>query len=237
MRRPLSVIRDSPWMVSASSGRATRVTWARVEGRICPRTASTRLVSRTASSKLPVTSDMAAMKRLPKLWPSRPEPSLKRYWKRRVISGSASARAAMQLRRAPGGRAPSSRRRGAGGAVAARRPDEGGEEGGVQPPDAEDDCARGDEHEHGGADEPGEELQRDVVDLAWEGDAVVDLAQDVGEAEGHDRHADEHQRQPALDVHAEVEPLEEAAVEEVAVSKRLHRLANYKASFPTAKPH
>ena len=75
-----------------------------------PRTARTRLVSRTASSKLPVTPDMATMNRLPKLCPSRPEPSLKRYWKSFVISGSASASAAMQLRTSPGGRMPSSRR-------------------------------------------------------------------------------------------------------------------------------
>jgi hypothetical protein len=101
---------DSPWIVSSSSVRADRVTLASVEGRIWPRTARTRLVARTASSKLPVTPDMATMNKLPKLCPSRPEPSLKRYWKSRVISGSASARAAMQLRTSPGGNTPSSRR-------------------------------------------------------------------------------------------------------------------------------
>ena len=61
---------------------------------------------------LPVTSDIATMNRFPNECPSRPsaEPSGKRYWNSRVISGSASASAAMQLRRSPGGITPSSRR-------------------------------------------------------------------------------------------------------------------------------
>ena len=102
---------DSPLISCPSAVRACTVTCESVDGRIRPRTARTRLVSRTASSKLPVMPDIATMNRLPKLWPSRPEPSLKRYWNSRVIRGSASARAAMQLRTSPGGSTPSSRRR------------------------------------------------------------------------------------------------------------------------------
>ena len=94
-----------------SSVFAQRVTLASVEGMIWPRTASTRLVWRIASSKLPTTPDIATMNRFPKEWPARPEPSEKRYWKSFVTSGSASASAAMQARTSPGGRTPSSRRR------------------------------------------------------------------------------------------------------------------------------
>ena len=77
-----------------------------------PRTASTREVSRIASSMFPVTSDMATMKRLPKECPAMPSPasSPKRYWKSRVTSASASASAAMQLRMSPGGITCRSRR-------------------------------------------------------------------------------------------------------------------------------
>src|SRR3989304_2714426 len=74
-----------------------------------------RLVWRMASSKLPTTPDMATIKRLPKEWPARPEPSEKRYWKRSVIRGSAAARAAVQVREAPGGGVAG---RGGGGARA-----------------------------------------------------------------------------------------------------------------------
>src|SRR3989304_2249204 len=111
--RPLvfeSLILDSPSIVPASTVLAQSVTLASVEGMIWPRTASTRLVWRMASSKLPTTPDMATMNRLPKEWPASPEPSEKRYWKRLVTRGSASARAAMQLRTSPGGGMPSSRR-------------------------------------------------------------------------------------------------------------------------------
>ena len=55
------------------------------------------------------------MRRLPKAWPvtrSEPDGVLgKRYWRRRVMTGSASARAAMQLRMSPTGAMPSSLRR------------------------------------------------------------------------------------------------------------------------------
>ena len=47
---------DSPSIVRMSSVRAQSVTFANVEGMIWPRTASTRLVCRIASSKLPTTS-------------------------------------------------------------------------------------------------------------------------------------------------------------------------------------
>ncbi len=94
---------------------ATRVTSSSVEGRMRPCTASTRPASRMARSKLPVTAARAVIKRFPKLWPLRPCPWPKRYWKSWVMSASSSARAAMQLRKSPGGNTPSSRR---------RRPDE-----------------------------------------------------------------------------------------------------------------
>ena len=50
------------------------------------------------------------MNRLPNEWPDSPSPDSggKRYWNSRVISGSASATAAMQLRTSPGGITPMS---------------------------------------------------------------------------------------------------------------------------------
>ena len=86
---------------------APRLSGTLVAGSTWPRTASTRFDSRTASSKSPVTAVMAAMNRLPKAWSSRPDPGGKRYCISCVISGSASARAAMQLRMSPGGTMPS----------------------------------------------------------------------------------------------------------------------------------
>src|SRR3970040_551588 len=89
--RPLvfeSLMLDSPWIVPASSVLAQSVTLASVEGMICPRTASTRLVCRMASSKLPTAPDMATVHRLPKEWPASPEPSEKRDWKRLGARGS-----------------------------------------------------------------------------------------------------------------------------------------------------
>ena len=104
-------ILDSPRTCASPSSSAQSVTFSSVDGRIWPRTASTRLASRIASSKLPVMPLIATMNRLPKLWPSRPLPCPNRYWKSRAISGSASASATMQLRKSPGGSTPSSRRR------------------------------------------------------------------------------------------------------------------------------
>jgi hypothetical protein len=67
MRLPWWVIFDSPQTTSPSSNFAPNCTSAVVEGTIWPRTASTRLVARTASSKLPpMISVRAAMNRLPK---------------------------------------------------------------------------------------------------------------------------------------------------------------------------
>ena len=103
---------DSPRITSPSLVSAASRMFSSVDGRIRPRTASTRPVSRIASSMLPVMSDIATMNRLPNECPSSPspEPSGKRYWNSRVISGSASASAAMQLRRSPGAITPRSRR-------------------------------------------------------------------------------------------------------------------------------
>ena len=73
---------------------------------------------RTPSSKSPPSiAVIAASSRLPTAWPARPgrrrrrrRPSAagKRYWRSSLISGSASARAAMQLRMSPTGGIPSS---------------------------------------------------------------------------------------------------------------------------------
>ena len=105
-------IADSPRSVLPSASRAPSVTLASVEGRISPRTASTREVSRIASSIFPVTLAIATRKRLPKEWPAIPSPasSPKRYWNSSVTSGSASESAAMQLRMSPGGIMSISRR-------------------------------------------------------------------------------------------------------------------------------
>ena len=77
-----------------------------------PRTASTREVSRIASSIEPVTPDIAAMKRLPKECPPMRSPASasKRCWKSSVTRGSASASATMQARMSPGGITPRSSR-------------------------------------------------------------------------------------------------------------------------------
>ena len=76
---------------------------------------------RTPSSKSPPSmAVIAASSRLPTAWPARPGPSAEdvsasasgnRYWSSSFISGSASARAAMQLRMSPTGGIPSSVRR------------------------------------------------------------------------------------------------------------------------------
>ena len=100
----------SPLTWPPSSSCACSTTSSSVEGSTRPRTLSTCVDSRTACSKSPVTSESAAMKRLPKLWPCRPPPSGKRYWKSRLIMDSSSASATRQLRRSPGGGMPMSRR-------------------------------------------------------------------------------------------------------------------------------
>src|SRR6267154_269878 len=67
--------------------------------------------SRTASEKSCVMSVRAARNKLPKLWPSRPEPFAKRCRKSRESKASSSLRATMQLRISPGGSMLSSLRR------------------------------------------------------------------------------------------------------------------------------
>src|ERR1700678_2010646 len=76
-----------------------------------PRVASTCEESLMAWAKSPVISSSAATKRLPKLWPSRPSPAVKRWRKSREIRCSSSERATMQLRRSPGGSMLKPRRR------------------------------------------------------------------------------------------------------------------------------
>src|SRR5687768_14457911 len=108
-----------------------------------------------------------------------------------------------------------------------RRVDERRQQGCVQLPDREEDDAAGHEQEHGSTYEARKELQRDVVDPVREGVTGVDLTQNVAKTESHDRHADKHERQPALDVHTQVEPFDEARTAE-----GFHGLANYRTSFP-----
>src|SRR6202050_2033884 len=66
---------------------------------------------RTASEKSWVIEVSAARKRLPKLWPPRPEPLSKRWRKSRESRASSSLRATIQLRISPGGSMLSSLRR------------------------------------------------------------------------------------------------------------------------------
>ena len=66
---------------------------------------------RTASEKSCVMSVSAARNRLPKLWPSRPEPFSKRCRKSWESKASSSLRATIQLRISPGGSMLSSLRR------------------------------------------------------------------------------------------------------------------------------
>ncbi|MNW56881.1 hypothetical protein D3C74_346370 [compost metagenome] len=76
-----------------------------------PRTANTRLSSRTAVTKSPEMSVSAARIRLPRLCPASPSPELKRYLMICAISGSTSAMAVSTLRMSPGGGIWSSLRR------------------------------------------------------------------------------------------------------------------------------
>src|SRR5271167_2703671 len=66
---------------------------------------------RTASEKSWVIEVSAARNRLPKLWPSRPEPFAKRWRKSWESRASSSLRATIQLRMSPGGSMLSSLRR------------------------------------------------------------------------------------------------------------------------------
>src|SRR5579864_513623 len=66
---------------------------------------------RTASEKSEVRDVSAARKRLPKLWPSSPEPLSKRCRKSLESKASSSLRATMQLRMSPGGSMLNSLRR------------------------------------------------------------------------------------------------------------------------------
>src|SRR6266850_2421730 len=107
----LAVMRVSPWTVRPFSSVPTRWTFESVEGKMRPRMARTLLLTRMASVKSPVTCVSAARKRLPKLWPTRPRPAWKRYWKRRARRASSFESATMQLRMSPGGRMRFSRRK------------------------------------------------------------------------------------------------------------------------------
>ncbi len=110
MGLPASGMLDSPHNSEPSSKIAQIWTSCSVDGRMTPWTARTRLVSRTACSKLPVTPVIASTNRLPNECPPSGEPSLNRYWNSRDINGSTWARATMLLRKSPGGKMPCSRR-------------------------------------------------------------------------------------------------------------------------------
>src|SRR5207244_9630211 len=90
--------------------------------------------------------------------------------------------------------------------------DERREQRRVELPDGEEDQAQAGADEEGAARPSGKELQGGVVDEAREGVLDVDLAQEVSETQAHNGDASQQQKQPALDVHAEVEPLDEAGV-------------------------
>ena len=79
-------------------------------GSTLPFTASTLEDSFSAVSTSPVTCAIAAMNRLPKLWPDSWLSPSKRCWKSFSIRGSVSANATRQFLRSPGGIMPSSSR-------------------------------------------------------------------------------------------------------------------------------
>ncbi len=108
--RSAAVTALSPLTRPPPSSCACSTTSSRVDGSTRPRTLSTCVDSCTASSKSPVTSVSAAMKRLPKLWPCSPPSSGNRYLKSRLMTDSSSASATRQLRRSPGGGMPMCRR-------------------------------------------------------------------------------------------------------------------------------
>ena len=108
------------------------------------------------------------------------------------------------------------------------RRDERGEQRRIQLPDGEQNEGARDSQEDGSTHQTGQELQRDVVGLIRERDLVVHLAEHVAKAKTHDRYTDQHHQQPALDVHAEVEPLDETGA-----PQGFHSVANYTASLPT----
>src|SRR5579875_1302622 len=98
----------SPSTIVPSTSRAHKRTALSVAGRTVPLILRTRLDSRTACSKLPVTSVSAARKRLPNEWPLKPSPVSKRYRKRSVTRASFLESATKQFRMSPGGKIPSS---------------------------------------------------------------------------------------------------------------------------------
>ena len=92
-----------------------------------------------------------------------------------------------------------------------------GKERGIELPYREHDQAYREADEHGAAGEAGQELEGEVIDPGGEGVANVDLAEDVAEAEAHHGDAEQHQQEPALDVHPEVKPLDE-----ISAAQRSH---------------
>src|ERR1051326_5072955 len=70
---------------------------------MCPRVRRISEDKRTASEKSEVREVSAAKNKLPKLWPSNPEPFSKRWRKSFDSKASSSLRATMQLRMYPGG--------------------------------------------------------------------------------------------------------------------------------------
>ncbi len=104
---------DCPSTMCPSVVRACRVIGVGETGRTWPRTARIRFISRMPSSKSPPsTAVIAAISRFPSACPASPfaAPSVSgnRYCRTSLMSGSASARATMQLRMSPTGGMPSS---------------------------------------------------------------------------------------------------------------------------------
>ncbi|MNC21922.1 hypothetical protein D3C75_699100 [compost metagenome] len=103
MTPPASGILDSPVIMEPSAISACSTTASPAAGSTRPRTANTRLSSRTAVTKSPEISVSAARIRFPRLCPANPSPLLKRYLMIWAISGSTSAIAVSTLRISPGG--------------------------------------------------------------------------------------------------------------------------------------
>ena len=98
------VMAVSPSISTPSANFATNCTFSQVTGMTCPRMARMLLASRTALPKSPSRLVMAAINKLPKLWPEISPPSSKRNWKSLDKRLSERDKATMQFRTSPGGR-------------------------------------------------------------------------------------------------------------------------------------
>src|SRR5207248_1392747 len=183
---------DSPTRVWPSAISAIRVTSRNVDGTICPRTARTRPDSRIACSKSPVISAMAMMKRFPNECPFR-LPSLKRCWKRVVMSGSTSASAVMHCRKSPGGKIRYSAR---------SRPERPQHRLG-EFVEREQDDAETEGGEEASPDVPAHELEGQVVKDGGQPDpGPVDVGQRVADPQADEDHPDHEEDEPTFDMKA-----------------------------------